>query len=85
MRQERRGGKDHGAQSRKSCISIDREECGVSVHHQCAIALPALEGPTVRQEATRVAAASSLAADSEGYEVYYSTNWFIRTLECFTR
>ena len=51
----------------------------------CAIAHPALEGPTVRQEATCVAGASSLAADSEGYEVYYSTNWFIRTLECFTQ
>ena len=51
----------------------------------CAIAHPAFEGPTVRQEATCVATASSLAADSEGYEVYYSTNWFIRTLECFTQ
>ena len=51
----------------------------------CEIAHPAFEGPTVRQEATRVAAASSLAADSEGYEVYYSMNWFIRTLECFTQ
>ena len=51
----------------------------------CAIAHPALEGPTVRQGASCVDSASSLAADSEGCEVYYSTNWFIRTLECFTR
>jgi hypothetical protein len=51
----------------------------------CVIAHPALEGPTVRQGASCVASASSLAADSEGCEVYYSTNWFIRTLECFTQ